>query len=126
VRARTGVVLLGVVASFFAAPAATTMSVRANELIAEVPRKGQPDDISIHRVTESRLPIPRLRRGTYIFYVFDRSPADNLHLVGPGVNKKTRIHFIGSTQWRLTLRPGRYVYYSDTHPQLLRRQLRVL
>ncbi len=116
-------VVAGVVGALLAAPA--TMSARPNELIAEVPRFRQPDDISIHRVTGSRLPIPRLRRGTYIFYVFDRSPADNFHIVGPRLNKKTRVHFVGSTQWRLTLRPGRYVYYSDTRPQRLRRELRV-
>jgi hypothetical protein len=50
--------------------------------------------------------------------VNDRSRADNFHLIGKGVSKATGIGFRGRATWRLTLRPGKYVYRSDKHKTL--------
>ena len=50
--------------------------------------------------------------------VNDRSKTDNFHLVGRGVNKATGVGFRGRVTWRLTLRPGKYVYRSDRHKTL--------
>ena len=50
--------------------------------------------------------------------VNDRSRTDNFHLRGPGVNKATAVRFRGRVTWRLTLRPGAYVYRSDAHRSL--------
>ena len=50
--------------------------------------------------------------------VSDRSKADNFHLTGPGVNRKTGIAFRGRVTWKLTLSPGTYRYRSDRHKTL--------
>jgi plastocyanin len=50
--------------------------------------------------------------------VNDRSRVENFHLRGPGVNKATGRRFRGRLTWRLTLRPGSYVYRSDAHASL--------
>jgi plastocyanin len=50
--------------------------------------------------------------------VVDRSRADNFHLVGPGVNRKTGVAFRGRVTWSVTLQAGRYTYRSDKHKRL--------
>jgi plastocyanin len=50
--------------------------------------------------------------------VNDRSRADNFHLSGPGVNKKTGVGFRGRVTWNVTLQPGVYTYRSDKHKSL--------
>jgi hypothetical protein len=50
--------------------------------------------------------------------VNDRSRADNFHLTGPGVNKKTGVTFRGRVTWNVTLQPGIYSYRSDKHKSL--------
>ena len=47
--------------------------------------------------------------------VNDRSRADNFHLTGPGVNRKTGVAFRGRVTWNVTLQPGIYSYRSDKH-----------
>jgi plastocyanin len=47
--------------------------------------------------------------------VNDRSRVDNVHLTGPGVNKKTGVAFRGRVTWNVTLQPGTYSYRSDKH-----------
>jgi plastocyanin len=47
--------------------------------------------------------------------VNDRTRADNFHLTGPGVNRKTGVAFRGRVTWNVTLRPGTYSYRSDKH-----------
>jgi plastocyanin len=53
-----------------------------------------------------------------VISVNDRSRSDNFHLRGSGVNKTTGQRFRGRVTWRLTLRPGSYVYRSDRHRSL--------
>jgi plastocyanin len=53
-----------------------------------------------------------------VIAVNDRSRVDNFHLRGPGVNRATGLRFRGRATWRLTLRPGTYVYRSDAHTSL--------
>jgi hypothetical protein len=50
--------------------------------------------------------------------VKDRSRADNFHLTGPGVNRKTGVAFRGSVTWNVMLRPGIYSFRSDKHKSL--------
>jgi plastocyanin len=50
--------------------------------------------------------------------VNDRSRIDNLHLSGPGVNRKTGVAFRGRVAWNVTLQPGIYTYRSDKHKKL--------
>jgi plastocyanin len=48
----------------------------------------------------------------------DRSAADNFHLVGPGVNKKTAVKAKATVTWTVTLRAGTYTFRSDAHAKL--------
>jgi plastocyanin len=66
----------------------------------------------------------RLAKGRYAITVLDASPADNLHLKGPGVDRKTGIAFKGQAHWTVTLEPGSYRGFSDAH-RLLSRTIRV-
>jgi plastocyanin len=50
--------------------------------------------------------------------VSDKTKADNFHLVGPGVNRKTGVAFRGRVTWNVTLEAGRYTYRSDAHRSL--------
>jgi hypothetical protein len=58
--------------------------------------------------------------GTYLFVVADRSSADNFHLTGPGVNRKTGVAGKGTVRWTVRLRKGGYAYRSDAHAKLRR------
>jgi hypothetical protein len=59
-----------------------------------------------------------LRQNSYRLVVKDFSKGQNFHLVGPGVNRKTRIAATGTRDWTIYLRPGIYVYKSDRNPKL--------
>ena len=53
------------------------------------------------------------------FAISDQSAFHNFHLLGPGVNKKTAIDFIGSRTWRVTLSIGTYKFRCDSHPKTM-------
>ncbi len=46
--------------------------------------------------------------------------ADNLHLKGPGVDRKTGVAFKGQAHWTVTLKAGSYRVLSDAHRALAR------
>lgn len=54
-------------------------------------------------------------RGRVNLVVRDRSRAHNFHLIGPGVNRRTTVGFLGTQTWQLTLRPGLYRFLCDPH-----------
>ena len=62
----------------------------------------------------------RLAKGRYAITVRDASATDNLHLKGPGVDRKTGIAFKGQTHWTVTLKAGSYRVFSDAHHTLTR------
>lgn len=64
--------------------------------------------------------VTSLAAGLFRITVRDRSRLDNLHLSGPGVNKKTGVRFRGTVSWLVELSAGRYVYKSDRHTALHR------
>ena len=59
-----------------------------------------------------------LTAGRYRVTVRDRTARDNLHLVGPGVNRRTGVRFRGTVRWTLALKPGTYRYRSDVTRKL--------
>lgn len=65
-----------------------------------------------------------LKAGRYVIAVRDVTTKDNFHLKGPGVSKKTSIKGKRGATWRLTLRAGKYTYFSDAH-RLMRKTFRV-
>jgi hypothetical protein len=71
-------------------------------------------------------PVSALEDGNYTLTVTDSSATANLHLVGPGVNRRTSRRFTGTTTWPLALRPGTYRYGSDRPHSKLRGHFAVL
>jgi plastocyanin len=64
--------------------------------------------------------VAKLRAGTYLIRVSDKSSAHNFHLTGPGVNKTTSVGAQTSVTWRLTLRKGTYHYVCDPHSSFMK------
>jgi len=58
--------------------------------------------------------------GRYKIVVSDATKADNFHLSGPGVNKKTGVKSKSGATWILTLKPGKYTFRSDATKKLRR------
>jgi plastocyanin len=61
-----------------------------------------------------------VKAGPAAITVRDRSAAHSLHLVAPGVNRKSGVAFKGTRAWTVTLKPGALRWYCDTHPKVLR------
>jgi hypothetical protein len=54
--------------------------------------------------------VTKLKAGTYLFKIADKSSIHNFHLTGPGVDKKTAVGFQGNVTWKLTLKKGTYKF----------------
>jgi plastocyanin len=72
-------------------------------------------------LTRGKTPVGTLKAGKYRVTVRDLTRADNFHLLGPGVNKKTAVRGRGTVTWTVTFRAGQYRYRSDAHKQLSRK-----
>jgi hypothetical protein len=59
-----------------------------------------------------------LLQNEYRIVVKDSSKAQNFHLVGTGVNLRTKVPATGTRAWRVYLHPGTYVYESDRNAKL--------
>ena len=68
--------------------------------------------------------VKSLKAGTYRLTVRDATKADNFHVLGKGVNKKTGVRFKGSVTWTVTFKAGSYTVRSDASKKL-RRTFRV-
>jgi len=65
--------------------------------------------------------VTRLRAGSYVLTVRDRSSRQNFHLVGPrNMDKKTGTKFVGTVRWTLSFHGGTYRYSSDNLPTSVR------
>ena len=64
--------------------------------------------------------VSKLRPGTYLLAVLDRSPIHDFHISGPGLNKVvTRVPFVGTKTIKIRLRRGTYRYVCDPHRTLM-------
>ncbi len=61
-----------------------------------------------------------LAAGTYKLTVRDATRADNFHLLGRSVNKKTGVKFKGSVTWTVAFKAGTYTVRSDASKKLRR------
>jgi len=59
--------------------------------------------------------VTKLKAGTYVIKVVDKSDIHNFHLKGPGVNKTTSVAAVGSALWKVKLKKGTYKYVCDPH-----------
>jgi hypothetical protein len=64
--------------------------------------------------------VKALVAGRYKIAVNDATKADNFHLTGPGVNKKTGVKFKGGASWTLSFKAGKYTFRSDATKKLKR------
>jgi hypothetical protein len=74
--------------------------------------------------TASGAAVKTLKAGAYKIAIRDATKADNFHLLGPGVNRKTGVKFRGGVTWTLKLKAGKHTFRSDAHKKL-RRTFRV-
>jgi plastocyanin len=65
--------------------------------------------------------VKKLKARAYRLSVKDSTKADNFHLLGPGVNKKTGVKFRGTVLWKVRFKAGKkYTVRSDAHLKLRR------
>jgi plastocyanin len=64
--------------------------------------------------------VTKLKAGTYVFKISDKSNIHNFHLTGPGINKKTSVGGTGSSTWKLTLKKGTYKFICDPHATIMK------
>lgn len=76
---------------------------------------------SISLKTAGGATVKKLKAGAYRIAVKDATKADNFHLLGPGLNKKTGVAFRGSVSWKVRFKAGKkYTVRSDAHRKLRR------
>jgi hypothetical protein len=73
---------------------------------------------SISLTTSDGQRVDRLAPNTYRFVVKDLTTKQNFHLVGPSVNRRTKVPARATTTWTIYLGPGTYTYRSDKRPGL--------
>jgi|SRR5581483_1292270 len=71
-------------------------------------------------LTKGGVKVKKLKPGTYIFKIADKSNIHNFHLKGPGVDKKTGVGFQGTVTWKLKLKKGTYKYVCDPHASFMK------
>ena len=71
-------------------------------------------------LTQGGKKVKKLKAGTYVFKIADKSNIHNFHLNGPGVNKKTSVGFKGATTWTLKLKKGKYKFVCDPHASFMK------
>lgn len=72
-------------------------------------------DFTITLVDETGARVTHVEAGEHTIVVVDNSIDHNFHLIGPGVDERTEIEFIGTVTWRVTLRDGIYEFVCDPH-----------
>ena len=74
--------------------------------------------ISLRTTAGTRL--RALKAGAFAITVRDRTKLHNFHLSGAGVNRKTGVAQVATVVWRVTLKRGTLVFYSDRSATKLR------
>jgi plastocyanin len=64
--------------------------------------------------------VTKLKAGTYLFKISDKSGIHDFHLTGPGVNEKTSVGGKGASTWKLTLKKGTYRFVCDPHASFMK------
>lgn len=64
--------------------------------------------------------VTQLAPNHYRFVVKDLTTGQNFHLIGPSVNRRTKVPTKVTTTWTIYLGPGTYTYRSDQRPSVTR------
>jgi plastocyanin len=59
--------------------------------------------------------VTKLKAGSYVFKISDKSDIHNFHLKGPGVNKMTSVGAVENKSWTVKLKKGKYTFVCDPH-----------
>ena len=76
-------------------------------------------------LTKSGKKVTKLKAGTYVFKISDKSSIHNFHLTGPGVDKKTPVGGQGTFTWKLKLKKGTYKFVCDPHKSFMKGSFKV-
>jgi plastocyanin len=109
-------IALAVLAAALAAPAAFARTPTLNGV------DGPGYTITLKQGTKK---VSRLKAGTYIFKISDKSSQHNFHLTGPGVNKTTSVGKTGTFTWKLKLKKGTYKFVCDPHASFMKGSFKV-
>ena len=71
-------------------------------------------------LTKAGKKVSKLKAGTYIFKINDKSGIHDFHLKGPGIDKKTSVGGQGTSTWTLKLKKGTYKYVCDPHASFMK------
>ena len=71
-------------------------------------------------LTKSGAKVTKLKAGTYVIKVSDKSNIHNFRLRGPGVNKTTGLGATGAATWKVTLKAGKYTIVCDPHATVMK------
>jgi plastocyanin len=71
-------------------------------------------------LTQGGKKVTKLKAGTYVFKVADKSGQHNFHLTGPGVNKSTSLGGQGTSTWKIRLKKGTYRFVCDPHASFMK------
>jgi plastocyanin len=71
-------------------------------------------------LTKAGKKVSKLKAGTYVFKIADKSSIHNFHLKGPGIDKKTSVGANVKVTWKLKLKPGKYTFVCDPHKSFMK------
>jgi plastocyanin len=72
------------------------------------------------------MPVKPKKAGTYKLVVQDKSNIHNFHLIGPGVNLKTAVPFVGTKSFTVKLQKGKtYRFICDPHASSMKGSFKV-
>ena len=113
-RARVSLILALFAVALLTVPGA--LAKQTFQLKGEVYAKG----FKIEMKKASGAKLRTIKAGTYRIKIEDMASIHNLHLKGPGVDKKTSIAGKAETIWTVRLRPGKYTFVCDPHASMMR------
>ena len=76
-------------------------------------------------LTKAGKKVTKLKAGTYVLKIADKSDIHNFHLTGPGVNKTTPVGGKGTFTWKLKLKKGTYKFVCDPHASFMKGSFKV-
>jgi plastocyanin len=71
-------------------------------------------------LTKGGKKVSKLKAGTYLFKIGDKSSIHNFHLKGPGIDKKTSVGAKVNVTWKLKLKAGKYTFVCDPHKSFMK------
>jgi hypothetical protein len=71
-------------------------------------------------LTKGGKKVSKLKAGTYLFKISDKSNIHNFHLKGPGIDKKTSVGKKQNVTWKLKLKKGKYTFVCDPHKSFMK------